>query len=824
MNAPLGKAEIIGTGNVAVLTRFLRNEFEKGKNNIPINLKNCKGWLVWKITEINPTRGKFTKIPIYPRSLQNRHGEQGNDADMANLGTWDDAYTAFNADKSLAGVGFAMLPSFGIVALDVDHCIVNSKVREDVDQLTSDTYCEISPSGTGIRAFWRGAANDGKNHEKGFELFYSKGFVTVTGNQEDNLYHLGGVEVVPQLNADMRAELEKLSRSTAKIGKISSSDRLKEAAENDPRLQAIIDAGLYERNMGGGKHSICCPFEGQHSDSGRDEGDGDTVYFQPYTNGHAEGWIHCMHSHGNDQSKYWAEIGYDINVEGFEKLGVNEWPTPQPLPEDLPQVPKFDLSMLPAALRSWIEDIAERMQINPDIPAIGAITALSAAIGRRVQIRPKAQDDWTVVPNLWGAVVAPPGFMKSPALSEVMKPLHRLESEAHREYEAARVVWTMEKERVVTTNSAIKSANITKLKNNSTADVENYLPAPDEPIPTRYCVNNFSLEALGEVLMGNQNGVLAFNDELYGLLKMSEKPGNEGLNDFLLSAWNGDGSYTFDRIGRGMNRRIDHVCVAVLGGIQPGRLTEHVTAANHGGRGDSGLLQRFQLMTWPDLDKEWKCVDKKPNREAQEKVDRIFERVVGRGMTFQDLSGGSTAEEPDVRRFDSEAQTAFFEWLEQLEGLIRGNSLPPVMTSHLSKYRSLIPSLALIFAIADDVQGAIPLRYVEQAIRWATYLCKHAERVFFCGIRPNTRYARALLTKIKEGVVADGFKSSDVYLKGWSLLDREGVAKAVDLLCNLGYLLSVEKRPKGGGRPSSIYRINPNINDKLLRIPCPTTK
>jgi Protein of unknown function (DUF3987) len=821
VNAPMTKAEIIGTCNVLLLTRFLRDEFEKGKNHIPFNLKNCKGWLVWKITEINPTRGKFNKIPIYPRLRQNRHGEQGSETDRANLGTWDEACIAFNADKSLAGVGFAMLPSFDIVALDVDHCIVNGNLREDVDQLASDTYCEISPSGTGIRAFWQGGANDGKNHEKGFELFHSKGFVTVTGNQVDNLYHLCGLEVVPQLDAGMRAELEKLSHSIGKISKASSSDRLKEAAENDPRLQAIIYAGFYERNMGDGKHSILCPFEDQHSDSDREAGDGDTVYFQPYTNGYSEGQIHCMHSHGNDQSKYWAEIGYDINVEGFEKLSVNEWSTPQPLPEDLPHVPKFDSSMLPAAFRPWIEDIAERMQINPDIPAIGAITALSAAIGRRVQIKPKAYDDWTVVPNLWGVVVAPPGFMKSPALSEVMKPLNRLESEAHREYESARAAWTIEKERVVTTNSAIKSKNQTELKQNINADIEAFLPVPDEPIPTRYCVNNFSLEALGEVLMGNQNGVLAFNDELYGLLKMSEKPGNEGLNDFLLSAWNGNGSYTFDRIGRGLNRRIDQVCVAVLGGIQPGRLTEHVAAANNGGQGDSGLLQRFQLMVWPDLNEEWQIVDKKPNRDAQEKVYRIFERVVGSGMPFEDLSDGSEAEEPDVRRFDSEAQAEFFGWQEQLERLVRSNSLPPVMTSHLSKYRSLVPSLALTFAIADDIQGDIPLLYVKQAIKWAIYLRAHAERVFSCGIRPDTRYARALLAKIKEGVVADEFKPSDVYQKGWSLLNKAGVAQALDLLCNLEYLLKDEMRPKGGGRPSITYRINPNINGEIAY---PTTK
>ena len=159
---------------------------------------------------------------------------------------------------------------------------------------------------------------------------------------------------------------------------------------------------------------------------------------------------------------------------------------------------------------------------------------------------PKAHDDWTVVPNLWGLVVAPPGYMKSPALSEAMKPLYRLEGEANKEFVAAYASWKLEKERTATAKAAAKMAAITKLKKDSGAEIALIPADPDEPTATRYCVNNFSLEALGEVLIANPNGVLAFSDEIHGLLMMAQKPGNEGLNDFLLSAWNGDGAFNLD--------------------------------------------------------------------------------------------------------------------------------------------------------------------------------------------------------------------------------------------------------------------------------------
>lgn len=819
MNAPMTKAEIIAAGNVSVLTQYLRTELKRNLDNIPEDLKRCKCWLVWKVTEIKSTTGKFNKIPIYPRSRKWRHGTQGSEADIANLGTFEEAIAALEAEKSLAGIGVALLPSFELVALDVDRCVENGSLREDVAQLTN-TYCEISPSGTGIRAFWRGSASDGKNHETGYELFHAKSFVTVTGNRVENVYSFFCPTSINELDPEMQAKLEDLSRALSKTGndglqseatgkavKVSTDEKLKAAAANDSRLQAIKAAELYERDLGNGKHSIRCPFEDQHSDAGRKSGDGDTVYFQPHTNGYAEGFIFCHHSHGNNQNKYWAAIGYDIQVEDFENLNFEDWPNPLPLPEDSPPVPELEPSMLPDALRPYIEDIAERMQISLDIPAIGLITALSAVVGRRIQIKPKQYDDWTVVPNLWGAVIAPPGFMKSPALTEAVKPLYHQERIAYQKYKAQHREWEIEKECIEVKNKAIKS----DLKKNTKEPVDEIQPISEEPIPVRYCVNNFSLEALGEVLIGNPYGVLVFNDELYGLLKLTEKKGNEGLHEFLLSAWNGDSPFTFDRIGRGLNRRIDHTCVSVLGGIQPGRLKEYVSATVQGKQGDSGLLQRFQLMVWPDQKTDWELVDREPDQQAEQAVHRIFERIVGADAADDFDDDSPVIKEVDIRRFDAEAQGGFYKFLEDLERTIRDNSLPPVLISHLAKYRSLVPSLALIFSIADDVKGKIPLRYVELAIRWSEYLRAHAERVFACGTYPDTRYARALLDKIIEGAVADKFKPADVYQKGWRLLDRDGVSKATNMLCDFDYLLRIDKKPNGGGRPSTTYLVNPKI-------------
>ena len=111
----------------------------------------------------------------------------------------------------------------------------------------------------------------------------------------------------------------------------------------------------------------------------------------------------------------------------------------QDLPEPLPNVPSLSAEWLPEAIRPWVVDIAERLQVPLEFVAVPAIVAFTAVVGRKVGIRPKQHDDWTVVPNLWGALVARPGMLKSPALKEALKPLERLQIAANEKYEKDRL-------------------------------------------------------------------------------------------------------------------------------------------------------------------------------------------------------------------------------------------------------------------------------------------------------------------------------------------------------------------------------------------------
>ncbi|MHC4961725.1 MAG: DUF3987 domain-containing protein, partial [Planctomycetota bacterium] len=110
------------------------------------------------------------------------------------------------------------------------------------------------------------------------------------------------------------------------------------------------------------------------------------------------------------------------------------WPDPQSLDHGLPSVLPFDYKLLPETLRDWISDIAERMQCPPDFPAVTSMIALGGVVGRQMSIRPKKFDDWTVVPNLWGALIGRPSMMKTPPLKSTLTPLDMLNSAEFEKY------------------------------------------------------------------------------------------------------------------------------------------------------------------------------------------------------------------------------------------------------------------------------------------------------------------------------------------------------------------------------------------------------
>jgi hypothetical protein len=307
-----------------------------------------------------------------------------------------------------------------------------------------------------------------------------------------------------------------------------------------------------------------------------------------------------------------------------------------PLPEVLPPAAPLGPTMVPEPSRGWIVDVSERMQIPPDFASAGAVVVAGSLIGRKLGIHPKRQDDWLVVPNLWGAVVGRPSLMKSPALTEVMKPLARLVAEAYEEYQDAKLSYetdvlvaeatkaALKDELKRAAKEAVRSGDRSKLE--EIAHHSQHAEVPEEPLLRRYKTEDATVEKISEILLENPRGILVHCDELSGWLRNLDKQGREGDRSFYLEAWNGTGSFDVDRIDRG-SLHIPALCLSILGSIQPGPLSSYVYQAAQGEKGDDGLLQRFQLLVWPDAPSTRRNVDRWTNIEAKNRACEVFNRL-----------------------------------------------------------------------------------------------------------------------------------------------------------------------------------------------------
>lgn len=515
----------------------------------------------------------------------------------------------------------------------------------------------------------------------------------------------------------------------------------------------------------------------------------------------------------------------DLHVlEGLTAVKKHiEWPKPTPLKmikSNLSSVIPLPPELVPEPYREWLVDIAERMQCPLDYVAVGSLIVTASLIGAGCSIRPKSMDSWTVIPNLWGGIIGAPSTLKSPALKEILRPLKDLEKEAFEVYEEDQKNEMVEmevykaKREMLKKEMAKAASKSDTFAMNAAKEKLRKLQEPQPSFCKRYCTNDVTIEKMHELLSHNDRGLLVFRDELMGFLASWNKQGHEEDRTFYLEAWNGYGSKTTDRIGRG-TIHTKNLCLSILGSTQPSKILSYFEHTLAGAEND-GLIQRFQLLVYPDAPKEWKLIDRIPNDQAQERASAIMLKLAKMNFSHQSAHLDEKSEIPYFH-FDREAQGVFYEWLRELEEKLRENSDETILIEHLAKYRKLMPSLALIFHLinlaCNKSAGAVTVDCVERAAGWCDYLESHARRIYQIGSNHPYQAARNLARKIQEGELESPFDARDVYRKQWSLINnKEEAIVACHILVDKSWLR--KGKTEEGGKTKTIYHINPKVSHR----------
>lgn len=509
-----------------------------------------------------------------------------------------------------------------------------------------------------------------------------------------------------------------------------------------------------------------------------------------------------------------------------KELGV-DWKEPKPIKSELLPVQQLSQDMLPLEFKEYVFDEAIGADnMSPDMVAACLITSFASLIGAKVGVKPKTYSNWTIVPNLWGGIVAPPSSKKSPAFNAGTYPLDRLVATAREEFKEVK-----KKHEILSfAKDADKAALKSKIKDASKKGdeekqkqlIEEMMQLEDEaqPILRRYKTNDSSPEALAELEKQNPNGVLVLRDELTGWLESVDKDPSERA--FYLEAFNGDKPYEFDRILRG-HGYIENHCLSILGGIQPDKLITYLEPSIKG-MGNDGLFQRFQVLVYPDAT-EWQYVDRIPNKLARNEVFELFKQVDEMDEYSLVKMGANPTDDYNTRpyfRFGQKAQELYIKWTTDLHKNKIENEEHSIIAQHLQKYPKLMTSLALIFHIIDGIKfgsvGDISEQSADMAIQWCEYLESHARRIYGLVLDAATIKASSIGQKLlKLNAEHDwrmkGFKAREVHRKNWKgLTDIESVENALELLVDNNWLVLEEIEPTvKGGRPSKQYWINPKI-------------
>ena len=151
-------------------------------NEIPLDLKTIPRFLLWKYTLVGDAEHqKWSKLPVQPT---------GKAASSTNPATWTDFLTAQKAyeNGNFDGIGFVFTGDDDLVGVDIDDCrdphtgTLSDFAREIVDNVQG--YCEVSPSGTGVKIFTRADLQAAHvDHSIGLEVYPKSRYFTITGHK-----------------------------------------------------------------------------------------------------------------------------------------------------------------------------------------------------------------------------------------------------------------------------------------------------------------------------------------------------------------------------------------------------------------------------------------------------------------------------------------------------------------------------------------------------------------------------------------------------------------------------------------------------------------
>lgn len=386
------------------------------------------------------------------------------------------------------------------------------------------------------------------------------------------------------------------------------------------------------------------------------------------------------------------------------------------VPVDPPRGPKrfvpFPCAALPRWCRTFVEESAAAMDIDPAFVAVPLLGALAGAIGNSRRVRLKRFYQEPAV--LWTVTVARSGSMKSPPLDLVLRPLQEADREAieatqreHAKYEEG----LRDYERELSRHRRGEGGELPE--------------KPERPARRSVVVDDINTEALAVLLADNPRGLLMARAELSGWVHgMDAYRGGRGGDREKFLEMHGAKPLKVDRkTGDRQTIYVPRAALSIVGTIQP-----RVLAAvfDEGARG-SGLAARLFMTRPPERPSRW------TEDEVRQEVATCYRQVVRRLIA---LTLGEDGEPIDLR-LTADAYRVWRDYHDASEQR-RGECEDEDLCAAISKLRGGAARLALVVALAraaeSDAAGGLrelALQDMAAGIELATWFAGEADRIYY---------------------------------------------------------------------------------------------
>ncbi|AWN43146.1 hypothetical protein [Methylobacterium durans] len=193
-------------------------------------LKARRQWVAWKYV-YRDDGGKPTKPPFQPAS-----GLPASHSNPRHWGTYDEAVARATRSR-MSGVGYVLTSDDELTGFDLDNCRdpdtgeIEAWAQEIVD--LGETYCEVSPSETGLRLIALGKVTASlKRDPVNVEIYGTQRYLTITG------WH------VPGTPTEIRPAPRTLAALQARVGAFDAEQERRKGAG-----QSAIGIPITEQNQ-----------------------------------------------------------------------------------------------------------------------------------------------------------------------------------------------------------------------------------------------------------------------------------------------------------------------------------------------------------------------------------------------------------------------------------------------------------------------------------------------------------------------------------------------------------------------------------------------